>query len=61
MQDKLGKEKWVAMFRETGFSEADMMAWHKLFEKRHPENHQDFMGWLGIPEDEISRIRANSR
>ncbi len=61
MQNKLGKEKWVAMFREIGLSEENMMAWHKLFEKRHPENHQDFLTWLGIPENEISQIRTNSR
>lgn len=61
MQDKLGKENWVAMFREVGLSEEDMMAWHKLFETRHPEKHQDFLVWLGIPEDEISRIRTSSR
>jgi len=61
MQKKLDKEAWVAMFREIGLNEEQMMAWHKLFETRHSEGHQDFLAWLGLPADEISRIRAKCR
>lgn len=61
MQKKVTKEDWVAMFREIGLSEDAMMKWHRLFETRHPEGHADFLSWLGIPLDEISRIRAESR
>lgn len=61
MGEKLGKEKWVAMFRETGLTDEQMMAWHRLFEKRHPEHHQGFLAWLGIATDEIAQIRQNSR
>lgn len=56
---RLGKEKWVAMFREIGLNEEKMSAWHRLFEKRHPESHQDFLEWLGIADDEIEKIRTN--
>ena len=61
MQKNVTKEDWVAMFREIGLSDDAMMKWHRLFETRHPEGHAEFLNWLGIPLDEISRIRAESR
>jgi hypothetical protein len=61
MQRKVNKEEWVAMFRAVGLSDEDMMKWHRLFETRHPDGHEDFLTWLGIPADEINKIRANSR
>ena len=61
MQSKLGKQEWVAMFREMGLSDADMVKWHRLFEERHPESHEDFLKWLGIPADEIARIRTDAK
>ncbi len=61
MQGKVNKEDWVAMFREVGMSDDTMMKWHRLFETRHPEGHEDFLIWLGISSDEINKIRANSR
>jgi hypothetical protein len=51
MQRKIGKENWVAMFREVGLSDYARMKWHRLFETRHPEGHEDFLNWLGIPSD----------
>lgn len=61
MQKKIGKEDWVAMFREIGMSDDTMMQWHRLFEARHPEGHEAFLTWLGIAPDEIDGIRANCR
>ncbi len=61
MQKKVNKEDWVAMFREIGISDDAMMKWHRLFETRHPEGHEDFLVWLGIPSDEISKIRSNAQ
>ena len=61
MQKKVTKENWVDMFREVGLDDDDMMKWHRLFETRHPEGHQDFLAWLGITPDEIDKIRSNSR
>ena len=61
MQGKVNKEDWVAMFRDVGMSDDTMMKWHRLFETRHPEGHEDFLIWLGISSDEINKIRANCR
>jgi hypothetical protein len=61
MQHKVNKEDWVAMFRDIGMSDETMMKWHRLFESRHPEGHADFLVWLGLPTDEIAKIRANSQ
>ena len=61
MQEKIDKEDWVAMFRDIGMSDESMMKWHHLFETRHPEGHEDFLTWLGMPSDEIKNIRAKSR
>lgn len=61
MQKKVNKEDWVAMFRDVGMSDEAMMKWHNLFETRHPESHEDFLTWLGIPSDEIDNIRAKCR
>jgi len=52
---------WVAMFREIGLDQAQMQTWHKLFETRHPADHQRFLEWLGLPPEEIDRIRRGSR
>jgi hypothetical protein len=61
MQRKMNKEDWVAMFREVGMSDDAMMKWHRLFEKRHPEGHEDFLVWLGISSDEIAGIRSKAQ
>ena len=61
MQIKISKKEWVAMFRDIGMSDEAMMKWHHLFETRHPESHEDFLTWLGIPSDEINLIRAKHR
>jgi len=55
------KEKWVAIMRATGFSEADMRRWHVEFEKSAPEDHQQFLEYLQIPAQEIGSIREWSR
>ncbi len=61
MQRHVSKEDWVAMFREIGLDDEAMNAWHRLFESRHPEGHEDFLRWLGLSPEQIARIRANSR
>lgn len=60
MPDNVNKDEWVAMFRDIGLDEKTMMKWHSLFEHRHPSAHRAFLNWLGIPSDEIARIRAAS-
>ena len=54
----MNKEKWVLLFREIGLNDATMTQWHQAFESRYPDGHQSFLEWLGIPGDEITRIRA---
>jgi len=54
----MNKDKWVLLFREIGLDEATMTQWHKAFEARYPNEHQSFLEWLNISEDEISLIRA---
>jgi hypothetical protein len=58
MQKKVSVEEWVALFRDVGLDDADMKKWHHLFESRHPEGHQSFLEWLGLPEEKINSIRA---
>src|SRR5581483_2497491 len=55
------KDKWVAIMRASGFSEEDMRRWHAEFEKTAPEEHEEFLKFLRIPEVEVSSIRQWSR
>ncbi|WGZ96128.1 MAG: hypothetical protein QJT81_09205 [Candidatus Thiothrix putei] len=55
------KTQWVELFRETGLDEATMRQWHRLFEQRHPAQHQAFLEWLQIPAEEVAQIRQHSR
>lgn len=52
-------DEWTAMFRAIGLDEPAMHRWHVEFESRHPEGHQGFLEWLGLPDDEIDRIRRS--
>jgi hypothetical protein len=61
MKTNVSKEQWVALFRELGLDETQMRQWHRLFEARHPDGHQGFLEWLGIPPAEIKTIRAASK
>jgi hypothetical protein len=61
MNKKMNVEQWVAMFRDLGLNEAQMKQWHTLFESRHPEAHQEFLEWLGLPKARIEEIRADSK
>jgi hypothetical protein len=61
MKKNVTVEEWVAMYREIGLDEARMMQWHRIFEARHPEAHQGFLEWLGLPAKEIERIRSKSK
>jgi hypothetical protein len=54
----MDKEKWVLLFKEIGLDEATMVKWHKAFETRYPNEHQSFLEWLKIPENEVALIRA---
>lgn len=51
------KDRWVAIMKATGFSEEDMLNWHRNFEKMEPEEHHKFLLSLGIDEQEALNIR----
>jgi len=65
--DRLGrlpmvtKQKWVEVMRGAGFSDEDMRRWHAQFEASAPEEHQEFLEFLHIPDDEVRSIRDWSR
>ena len=59
--DKTFKKSWVEMFEQIGLDEPTMKRWHAIFEERWPERHDSFLGWLGLGDDEVARIRASSR
>jgi len=61
MPTQVTVEQWIDMFREVGLDDAKMNMWHHLFETRHPDGHQSFLNWLGLPTEEIVRIRSKSR
>ncbi|WP_415715483.1 MerR family transcriptional regulator [Maridesulfovibrio sp.] len=54
---KMDKAAWTEVLRSSGFSEKDMQDWHKAFERTHPDQHQQFLEYLHIPDDEIRLIR----
>lgn len=58
---QMTKDKWVAVMRDAGFTEDDMHRWHRQFEKSAPTDHQEFLQFLNIPAEEITRIRKWSR
>ena len=45
----------------AGFTEDDMHRWHREFEKSAPNDHEEFLHFLHIPEKEIVSIREWSR
>lgn len=61
MKKNITVEEWVALFRETGLDDSTMQRWHRLFEARHPEAHQNFLEWLGLETSRIEQIRAAHR
>ena len=57
----MDREKWVKLLRASGFTDEDLGRWHRDFERTDPAYHQRFLGFLGLPADEISIVRAHSR
>jgi len=55
------KDRWVEIMRAAGLSDDDMHNWHRQFERLEPGAHQEFLESLGIPSDEIQRIRQHSK
>ena len=54
----MNKDKWIELFRAIHLSDEQMKTWHHEFEVRYPHEHQKFLEWLHLPDDEIARIRT---
>ncbi|KZN39370.1 hypothetical protein N480_00645 [Pseudoalteromonas luteoviolacea S2607] len=54
----VSKSRWVEIMISLGFSESDMIEWHRNFERMKPIQHQAFLESLGISSTEIEAIRA---
>lgn len=55
------KQLWIEMLRAAGMDQPAMNRWHTEFERRAPDGHNEFLLSLGIPKDEVTRIRRMSR
>ena len=53
------KQTFVAVLQAAGFTEDDMRRLHANFERLAPEDHQRFLEFLEIPEEELRAIRGN--
>lgn len=61
MKNQMSVNEWVALFEEAGVDQARREKWHKLFEAKHPDEHQAFLEWLGIEPQKIMEIRSWSK
>ena len=57
----IDRDRWVAVMRAAGFSDADMHNWHRQFERMEPEGHEEFLRLLGCDDGEVERIRQWSQ
>ena len=57
----LTKETWISLLRSAGFTDEDLGRWHAQFERHSPKDHQKFLEFLCIPDDEIEVIRKEAR
>ncbi len=53
-------DQWVDMFRTIGLNDEQMEAWHREFERRHPDAHENFLRWLDLPTERITAIRGRA-
>jgi DNA-binding transcriptional MerR regulator len=56
----MSRERFVSVLVAGGFTPAEMERWHAAFERTSPEEHQQFLEFLCIPEVEIRAIRDGS-
>ena len=52
---------WVEMLEKAGMGPKARKLWHTEFERRAPDAHNEFLLSLGIPPDEVGKIRRWSR
>ncbi|MCG7983892.1 MAG: hypothetical protein JAY90_14235 [Candidatus Thiodiazotropha lotti] len=54
----VNKKIWIEIFQAIGLTDSKMQQWHQEFERRHPDGHQEFLEWIDIPAEEITKIRS---
>ncbi|MBB6214394.1 DNA-binding transcriptional MerR regulator [Anaerosolibacter carboniphilus] len=55
------KNSFVSVLRNTGLNDAEMDKLHREFERLYPQEHQNFLEFLGISAEEILSIREQAR
>jgi hypothetical protein len=55
------EDQFVSILNDAGITDVQKHKLHGLFEARHPQGHEAFLQWLGVPADEIRAIRKKSR
>ncbi len=55
------KEQFVAVLDAAEITAAQKQRLHAEFERRFPEAHEAFLGFLGMAPAEIAEIRQRSR
>jgi hypothetical protein len=55
------KDQFVAVLDSAGITEEQKKRLHSRFEHEHPEAHQGFLEYLGVPAPEIRTIREHAR
>lgn len=55
---KMNKQMWSAILKASGLSEEGMRNWHITFEREAPEQHEAFLQYLQISDEEIERIKS---
>ncbi len=55
------KDQFVAVLNEAGITDEQKHRLHAAFEARHPEAHEAFLQWIGLPADAVRSIREKSR
>jgi DNA-binding transcriptional MerR regulator len=57
----MNKARWTALLRAAGFDREDQRRWHADFERTAPDEHQAFLEFLCLPEDEVALVRDRAR
>lgn len=55
------KDQFISLLDEAGINDEQKQRLHAAFEKQHPEAHQAFLEWLGLPSETVREIREHSR
>lgn len=55
------KDQFVALLDNAGVADAQKARLHALFEQRHPDAHQSFLEYLGLPAQSIQEVREHAR